>query len=333
MNIQQAHEALCLLLSAREPVMLVGSPGCGKTDLVKQVAADIAFDLMIRHPVVDDPTDYKGLGYANGKGAAEFLPYGDLKKLMETKRPTICFFDDFGQATPLVQAACMQLFLAREINGKKISDKVVFMAATNRKGERAGVTGILEPVKSRFTCIIEIDVSVPLWVRWGRINGMPETLLTFIEKVNPKLLSQFVPTAEIVNSPSPRTLAAVGRIQNLDPAPDYRKQLFAGAAGLGFATEYEGFLREAESWPDLDEMMADPSKVSLPASPSGQYLFAALIGQRITPVNLANLLPIIRKLPIEHQVVIMKTAKERNPNVVNTKAYVAWSVANTEALI
>ena len=66
------------------------------------------------------------------------------------------FLDDLGQAPMSVQAAAMQLILARRINGFKISDKVIFMAATNRREDKAGVTGILEPVKSRFAWIVEL---------------------------------------------------------------------------------------------------------------------------------------------------------------------------------
>ncbi len=124
------------------------------------------------HPVVSDPTDFKGLpGIIGDK--AEFLPFGDLRQMIEADKPTIVFLDDLGQAPAVVQAACMQLLLARQINGKKISGHIVFIAATNRREDRAGVTGILEPVKSRFKTILDLEVSADEWTEWAFKNNMP----------------------------------------------------------------------------------------------------------------------------------------------------------------
>ncbi len=43
----------------------------------------------------------------------------------------VCLLDDLGQAPPAVQAAAMQLLLARRVNGHAVSDHVTFLAATN----------------------------------------------------------------------------------------------------------------------------------------------------------------------------------------------------------
>ena len=75
--------------------------------------------------------------------------------------------DDLGQAPPAVQAAAMQLILARRINGSLVSDEVCFVAATNRKNDKAGVARILEPVKSRFAAIVELTPCVEEWATWA----------------------------------------------------------------------------------------------------------------------------------------------------------------------
>jgi hypothetical protein len=134
-------------------------------------------------------------------GKAEFLPFGNLRKLLNATVPTLFFLDDLGQAPQGVQAAAMQLLLAREINGQKISDYVSFAAATNRKEDRAGVSGILEPVKSRFVTIINVETNADDWLRWARRNGLPEELLMLI-KWRPELLEKFKATADMTNSPA-----------------------------------------------------------------------------------------------------------------------------------
>ncbi len=192
------------------PVMLKGAPGVGKTDVIKQAAKKAGMKCIISHPVVSDPTDYKGLP-TTVNGLAEFLPYGDLRQLIEEDEPAVFFLDDLGQAPAVVQAACMQLLLGGQINGKAISKSVTFAAATNRREDRAGVTGILEPVKSRFYTILSLDVDKDDWVKWAMEHNMPSSLIGFIH-FRPGLLIPGTPSQDIVNSPCPRTFAHAGRL-------------------------------------------------------------------------------------------------------------------------
>jgi len=46
------------------PILIVGKPGTGKSDIVAQVALETKYRLIISHPVVADPTDYKGMPWA-----------------------------------------------------------------------------------------------------------------------------------------------------------------------------------------------------------------------------------------------------------------------------
>jgi len=66
-------------IKASLPVLIVGKPGVGKTDVVSQAARETNSDLLISHPAVSDPTDAKGLPWAEaGAKQATFLPFGDL---------------------------------------------------------------------------------------------------------------------------------------------------------------------------------------------------------------------------------------------------------------
>ena len=106
------------------------------------VATSLKHDLIITHPVVEDPTDYKGMPavvQGDGGPTASFLPFGELNRMLSATVPTVVMMDDLGQAPPAVQAAVMQLILARQINGRRISDHVSFIAATNRREDRAEV--------------------------------------------------------------------------------------------------------------------------------------------------------------------------------------------------
>ena len=206
MTPKQLDEFLRFSFVNNFPILIKGSPGIGKTDIVENATRKLGYDLLVSHPVVSDPTDYKGMPFVikqNGRDEAHFLPFGELTQLIDTKVPLVYFLDDLGQATPAVQSAVMQLLLARRINGHKISDNVRFVAATNGRADKANVSGILEPVKSRFSSIVELQISKEDWVEWALLHDMPHQLISFIE-FKPEMLHQFKATADIENTPCPR---------------------------------------------------------------------------------------------------------------------------------
>ena len=158
MRASQLTSFLAAAIPARLPVLITGAPGVGKSQIVEQAAASAGADLILSHPAVADPTDAKGLPWVAKDGeSATFLPFGELARAIRAERPTVWFLDDLGQAPAAVQASFMQLLLARRVNGHALPEHVSFVAATNRRTDRAGVSGILEPVKSRFVSMIGLE--------------------------------------------------------------------------------------------------------------------------------------------------------------------------------
>ena len=165
---KQLTALLAAMIPARLPLLITGAPGVGKSDIIAQATAQSQADLLISHPAVADPTDAKGLPWPKaGENEATFLPFGELASAIKATKPTVWLLDDLGQATPAVQASFMQLILARRVNGHILPDHVTFVAATNRRSDRAGVAGILEPVKSRFACIVELEPTIDDWSQWA----------------------------------------------------------------------------------------------------------------------------------------------------------------------
>jgi len=328
MSPKELKEVLLKAVQAGLPVLIKGAPGIGKSDIVNQVAKKLEMDITISHPVVSDPTDFKGLpGIVDGK--AEFLPFGDLRQLIEAKKPTICFLDDLGQAPAVVQAAAMQLILARRVNGHKISDKVVFIAATNRRQDRAGVTGILEPVKSRFATILELEANADDWIEWALYNKMPAELIGFIH-FRPALLSTEEATADIVNHPCPRTIAYCGALLNagLD-----KMEVLSGAVGEGCAVELLGFLKVYKSLPNIAAILLDPESGIVPTEPAAVYAIVAALVEKATEDNANRILKYSNRLPIDFNVLLVRDMIRKEPGIQNTKGFIDWATKHQDVLL
>ena len=328
MYAKQLKSTMKVAVKAGLPVLIKGAPGIGKSDIITQVAKELKYDLSISHPVVSDPTDFKGLpGIVNGK--AEFLPFGDLRILINAKKPIIAFLDDLGQAPAVVQAAAMQLILARRVNSHQISDKVIFVAATNRRQDRAGVTGILEPVKSRFATIIQLDVDPDAWIEWAFDNDMPAELIGFIN-FRPSLLHVEEATSDIVNHPCPRTTAYCGKLINagIDDV-----ETLSGAVGEACAIELVGFMEIYNSLPNINAILLDPGNAIVPKEPAALYAIVSALADKVTKDNANRILKYGNRLPADFSVLLVRDSIRKEPKIQNTKGFIKWAMLHKDVLL
>ena len=288
LKASQATEFLARYIEARIPVMLTGAPGVGKSSIVETAAKAAGYDLILSHPVVSDPTDAKGLPWPSKDGeSASFLPFGDLAQALKATTPTVWFLDDLGQASPAVQASFMQLLLARQVNGHKLPDCVTFIAATNRRTDRAGVSGILTPVLSRFGAIIGIEANVDDWTVWALDAGMPAELVSFM-RFRRELLHDFNPQKanDMENFPCPRTWEYVGHAMKMGLPNDLEFAAFAGAVGEGAAIELKGFLSLLKSnLPSIDGILLDPDNAKIPTRPDMLWAVTTALAKKATTLN------------------------------------------------
>lgn len=328
----QLSALLARTIPAGMPVLITGAPGIGKSDIVAQAATAAKAKLILSHPVVADPTDAKGLPWAE-KGAAQatFLPFGELAEAISAKDPTVWFLDDLGQAAPAVQASYMQLLLARRVNGHALPDCVTFIAATNRRTDRAGVSGILEPVKSRFGTIVELGISLDDWVNWAFDHEVGEDLIAFL-RFRPELLCKFTATADLTNSPMPRTWAAVDKITKLNLSHDIEQLAITGAVGEGAAVERLAFMKMMKLLPDLDGIVKNPDSTKIPTEPAVLYAVVTGLAGRVTVRNFKAIAHYASRLTEaqhgEFATLLMRDVVRREPGVMQSPEFV--KIANSE---
>jgi hypothetical protein len=319
----------------RWPVLITSGPGCGKTDIISDAVKTIGYDLLVTHPVVSDPTDFKGMPYVSPDGEALFVPFNDLKHLVDAKKDTVFFFDDFGQAPVSVQAAAMQLLLARRINDHIISDKVTFIAATNRRQDKAGVSSILEPVKSRFYSIVELTPSTKDWVEWAYKHDMPGELIGFIrwrESTKGGILYDFQPTIELQNSPCPRTVAFLGNMLKVGIPDSIKLEVFKGAVGAGFTSEFLAYLNICKELPDPADIINNPTKVPIPKKPDILFAICSNLVTKTTRKNFVNIMKFINRLPDEFGLMLVQDILTMDNTFADLEPFTEWSSAHLELL-
>ena len=322
------HDQLASFLSAtipaRLPVLVKGAPGVGKTDCVMQAARVSGADVIVSHPVVSDPTDAKGLPWkVEGRDAATFLPFGDLEQALAATKPTVWLLDDLGQATPSVQASFMHLILARHIGSHKLPDVITFVAATNRREDRAGVQGILEPVKSRFASIVSLEADINSWVSWANSSGVNPLVMAFL-MFKPDLLHVFEASSDLTNSPSPRTWSRVDKLSSLGLPLDIQLEAYTGAVGKGAAIEFLAFCEVWASLPDVHQVLLNPDTAPVPTSPAALFGICGALAAQVNQQTIGAMLRYTQRLPNEFAAFAIKSASQRSSIVTKTPAYIQW---------
>lgn len=316
------------------PFLVTGEPGVGKTQMTRYVVEEeLGMKLMILHPVTDDPTDYKGFPFIV-ENRAEFLPYGALRAIMEATEPLVVFFDDFGQASGMVQAAIMQLFGGREINGKVISEHVRFVFATNRKGDRAGVSGLLEPVKSRCVTIVNLIADLNEWTQWWLQRGGYDAIPSFFNW-RPQHMSAFKPTAEIVNTPTLRGWENVGKLIKLNLDEDLELMAICGAVGAAAGNEFCGYLKRRRHLVDPNLILANPTNYDVPPEHEIDTLWAlsGALAALVERKSMPNFVAATKRLPSDFMITAMNMATARDPELKNTAAFAKFVAANQDMIL
>lgn len=322
-NPSQLFALLCAFIPQGLPVLITGPAGVGKSDIVAQAAKATGHDLLISHPVVEDPTDSKGLPFPKGD-IARFLPFGDLERALSATKPLIWFLDDLGQASPAVQAAKMQLLLARRIGEHVLPDCVTFVAATNRRGDNSGVTGILDPVISRFATVVELEPTIEAWTDWAVRQNVPTELISFL-RFRPDLLYVQKKSRDIENSASPRTWGFVAKTMGVVPK-DLELISYAGSVGEGAAGELMGFLGIYRQLPSPDSILLTPDTAPIPESPAALCAISTALAAYSTEDNFDRVLTYHDRMfdagYREFAALLGRDAIRRKPELQNTPAFV-----------
>ena len=145
MRPTEVIRALAALIPTQRPIYIWGSPGVGKSSLVKQAASTLGLELVDVRATLLDPVELRGIPCIHGDVAVWCPP-----AFLPQDGQGILFLDELALAPPLVQAACLQLTLDRRVGEYELPDGWSVIAASNRVEDRAGTHRLISPLLNRF---------------------------------------------------------------------------------------------------------------------------------------------------------------------------------------
>ncbi|MGH3784956.1 MAG: AAA family ATPase [Pseudonocardiaceae bacterium] len=287
------REALAVSVAAGVPVVLWGSPGTGKTSVVRALGASLGWPVEVVIGSLREPSDFAGLPVVVD-GGVRMAPPAWAVRLAEAGHGLL-FLDELSTAPPAVQAAMLRVVLERVVGDLALPAAVRVVAAANPPEQAADGWDLAAPLANR---LVHLDWPVDAAaVADGLATGFPTVLpgalgqpppsrvlaaraaVAAFLKVRPTLVLQLPKVAASVGRgwPSPRSwehlAILLAACETARVSADVRACLLTGAVGEGAGVEFLSWLAHADL-PDPEAVLADPSSFVLPQR--SDRAFAAL---------------------------------------------------------
>lgn len=333
---------LASLLAARQRVLFVGPPGCGKTARIAAAARAAKHDLIVFRLSLAERVDLGGcLIPDTASGVTRALPLEMLHRLRNTTRPTILLLDDLGQGPVDVQAGSMSLF-----DDGALPPHVRIWGATNRPTDKAGVTSLCEPLRSRFHLAFAISTpdtkdapdgavilapwkdEVESWCRWANTEEFAPEIIAWHRSTTGRTLYAWRPVSDPgVRLPDFRSWETVGRLWQAG-LRDLRT--LSAAIGKPAAAEFLAFAALASHLPTPQQVWMDPDGAPVPAEPAAQYLIASMLGRAVESKYCGAFLKYAGRLPRVMSAFAVRDAFHRvGPTLTGNAEWTRWFEANS----
>ena len=320
---------LKVLVEARQPVMVWGAPGIGKSEVAQQVAAEGGRTYCDVRALLLDPVDLRGIPWRDDDNrtrwaAPDFLPPTASTALY------LVNLEELPSGVPMVQAALFQLVRDRKCGEYELPEGASLMACGNRQSDRGVVHRMPTPLASRFVHL-EIKVDVPDWCAWAAGSGIAPEVLFYIQ-MRPDMLHQFNPHSPEAAFACPRTWEFVSNIVHqrgsLDPGVE--RALFRGAVGEAAAVEFAAFLKVWRELPHPKAVIDDPENAAVPENASALIALCGSLYRISDDINLGSIVSYAMRLRREVGEFLVGSCIRREPDLQHTDAFIRWAAARTQ---
>lgn len=259
MTLNQCKEVVKFSLNhssstVKLPVMLWGSHGVGKTEIVKQIAKEQGYNLVVLHLATQDIVDLVGIPtkteveQPDGSIKAvqqwacpEWLEKAN-KRYEETGEPNLFFLDEFNRGPRLVLAAMLPFLIEGALHAHRIGPKDAVIAAANPPTDDYEVNDLIDKALLNRMAHVIFRPTTEEYIQYLKDTNMDKTTINVIRK-NPAYakIPEFQLDFEV--QPSRRSMDYVMRV--------------IGKLGKGWIKKHANYVIEAFLGPSFRDEWVD----------------------------------------------------------------------------
>lgn len=252
------------IVDVMAPLHIVGSPGCGKSSIVRSVCEKRGIEFIDFRASQCEPCDIRGLPVPNRENKCmDWFVNGIWPRNPEGKG--VIFLDELDAADRSIQVSLCQLILDRNLGELyKVPRGYLIVAAGNLTTDKAVATTMSSALANRFTHVT-LREDAESWCDWARENGVNSSVIGFIN-YKPSMLFNMEGENVAKGWPTPRSWARVSTICDEYNVPeDVLRVLIYGTVGNGAGLEFMEFYKTSRKFANILDVMRDPdAKFEMP---------------------------------------------------------------------
>ena len=322
----------------RMPLMIWGSFGIGKSNIVAQAARDMGINFVDLRANLKDPVDIGGVPFVVNRSdanpeiattrwaASGMFPVNGIHG-----EKGIIAIDELPTAAPATQTAFYQVILDRMVDQTPIDEGWSFICMGNRATDRAATYTMPLPLRNRMAHV-ELMPNTQDWVKWAQGAGISPYVLSYIRYDDKNLVTEASEVKDHNAFPTPRTWEFLSN--HLNRRPDALSYNTAAMyIGTGPAQDFMAFTKYFGTLPDFKDILAKPKSTKVPEnSPGSVYALCGMLAQRVDETNFDIVIDYIRRLEPEFQVMVIKDIVPKAPGITGLDSFSAWTDENVDAL-
>jgi hypothetical protein len=160
------ERVLALAYRARRPVLLEGATGIGKSEIVRQVAAQLGVQTVVLDLSLLEPPDLVGLPVVTAGRTTYALPH-----VLPSDGAGILMLEELNRAERYIQQPALQLLTARRLHEYELPEGWVCFAAINPESAEYQVTALDRALRARFLTL-HVRADRAAWLAWAQTNGV-----------------------------------------------------------------------------------------------------------------------------------------------------------------
>ncbi|WAI96153.1 AAA family ATPase [Vibrio phage vB_VhaP_PG11] len=334
-----AHVERCIK-KKRVPI-LKGSPGIGKSDIIRQVAEKYSLKVIDIRLAQIDPVELNGFPNFTADGKAVYapmnifptkgepLPLKEEHEHRQTKYTTLLesgsddeiaafqkkycyrgwllFFDEITSANRAVQAAAYKIVLDRMVGQFYLHEAAFCVAAGNLSSDKAVVNQMSTALQSRLIHYT-LKVCREEWITWAIKEGLDNRVISFHEW-DKTLLHNFEPNHNSDTFPCPRTWHMLSDlIEDVINVDGSLMPTMAGTVGQGAASTFNTFCQVWQDLPSVAQVVANPTTLAVSTDNATRYAIAGMLAGEANIQNISAIIKYMKRLSREFQLIFIRMA-------------------------
>jgi len=326
-NADELKEALIRDFKVGLTPMVASSPGMGKSDIIRSIAAKFELKVIDFRVSQCEPVDMQGYpGVKDGRMTFHIPEYFPIEtdKVPDGYDGWLLFLDEFNSGNKQTEAAAYKLILDREVYKHKLHPRCLIAAAGNLTTDRAIVNTQSTATTSRLNHY-RMRVDHKVWIDWANSHNIDHRIVSLI-KFKPELLHRFDTSTNELTFPCPRTWEFASKVIMGEEVIDHINKIrLAGTVGEGAAVELATYAEIYQNLPTIEQILANPkSGWKVPKEPSEQYAVTTMLSHNTTLESINQIIIAINRLPVDFQVITFKDIYKRTPELKNHPVITDW---------